>query len=712
LFHSAWLICLVDFCLSGFSSRAGFTVQGVNPFPSLQFGSRIITADFNNDGKLDILYQAGNTSGTDFSLQLGNGDGTFQAPINKPSGSAFTSGPLTGINFTQLTAGVVAVDLNGDGRVDLIDAQAAAVPLVYLNTGSGFTAVSSPFPLQTFTGRMVFGDFNHDGYMDVLNQPGNTSSTGITLYQNNANGSISFTAIVKPDLSAFTTGPFNGVNFTQISTTTVYPVDLNGDGKVDLIDNQGASANPIVYQNTGSGYTTVTNPFPAQAFTGRFVFGDFNADGYVDVLNQSGNTSGTGITLYQNNANGTIAFTAIAKPAASAFTSGPFSGVDFTQLTAANFLAADWNNDGAVDLVDSQNTASRYIVQSSPPKLSSSIPANNATGVSITTSIALTFDQAVSKGSTGNITLKKASDNSTVASITVTSGSVTGGGTAWTVATGVTLANSTTYYVLIDKATFVNAGGAIYKGITNATALAFTTVAPPPPTITSSLTASGTYQIPISTYTILATGSPAGFGAGGLPSGLSVNTTNGQITGTPLQSGIFNVTLSATNGGGSATATLVFSIAKASATVSLNRSVQLFDGHAKTVTATTLPAGLTVSLTYNGGSAAPTNTGAYQVIGTVSDPNYTGSGTNFLYVAGPPEILTAKANPPVPGNVVFTWSALPSVNYQVQATAQLAPAIWTNLAGQVLATNSIMTNSNAISLAQPHGFYRVKLLLE
>jgi hypothetical protein len=118
LLRAAWAICLGLFCLSSASLHAGFTVQVVNPFPALQFGNRIITADFNNDGKLDILYQAGNTSGAGFSLQVGNGDGTFQPPINKPSGSAFTNWPLTGVNFTQLTSGVVPVDLNWDGKVD------------------------------------------------------------------------------------------------------------------------------------------------------------------------------------------------------------------------------------------------------------------------------------------------------------------------------------------------------------------------------------------------------------------------------------------------------------------------------------------------------------------------------------------------------------------------------------------------------------------
>ena len=70
------------------AAQAGvqFSVSGTNPFPSIQFGLRIVSGDFNNDGKLDILYQNGNTAATGISVQLGNGDGTFQAAIRLVTG--------------------------------------------------------------------------------------------------------------------------------------------------------------------------------------------------------------------------------------------------------------------------------------------------------------------------------------------------------------------------------------------------------------------------------------------------------------------------------------------------------------------------------------------------------------------------------------------------------------------------------------------------
>jgi hypothetical protein len=57
-------------------------------------------------------------------------------------------------------------------------------------------------------------------------------------------------------------------------------------------------------------------------------------------------------------------------------------------------------------------------------------------------------------------------------------------------------------------------------------------------------------------YQITATGSPTGFGATGLPAGLSVDVISGLISGVPSVVGDFAVTLYATNNAGSASAIL------------------------------------------------------------------------------------------------------------------------------------------------------------
>ena len=83
------------------------------------------------------------------------------------------------------------------------------------------------------------------------------------------------------------------------------------------------------------------------------------------------------------------------------------------------------------------------------PTLSSSTPADNATNVAVDANIVLNFDEYVDVES-GNITIKKTSDNSTIETIDVTSNQVSGsGGTQITVNPSSNLAGSTEFLSLI-----------------------------------------------------------------------------------------------------------------------------------------------------------------------------------------------------------------------------------------------------------------------
>ena len=96
--------------------------------------------------------------------------------------------------------------------------------------------------------------------------------------------------------------------------------------------------------------------------------------------------------------------------------------------------------------------------------------------------------------------------------------------------------------------------------------------------------------------------------------------------------GSYRVTV--TNIAGSAPSDVaVLVVNKASAGVVLGNLSHTYDGSAKSVTATTLPSGLTVNFTYDGSAAAPVNAGSYAVSAIVSDPNYAGSATGTLVIA-------------------------------------------------------------------------------
>ena len=113
---------------------------------------------------------------------------------------------------------------------------------------------------------------------------------------------------------------------------------------------------------------------------------------------------------------------------------------------------------------------------STDPTLTSSVPADNATAVALDANIVLNFSESVDAES-GDITIKKTSDDTTIETIDVTGGQVSGSGSSQiTVDPSSDLDNGVEYYLLIDATAFDDTLGNSYAGISSKTALSFTTV--------------------------------------------------------------------------------------------------------------------------------------------------------------------------------------------------------------------------------------------
>jgi hypothetical protein len=166
-----------------------------------------------------------------------------------------------------------------------------------------------------------------------------------------------------------------------------------------------------------------------------------------------------------------------------------------------------------------------------------------------------------------------------------------------------------------------------------------------------------------------ATTTPAELAVGATYTGTN-GTTYGPSSTPPTGAGSYTVvgTVSNANYTGTATGTLV--IAKALATVTLGDLAQAYTGSPLAATATTSPTGLTVGLIYTGlegttygpSSTPPTLGGSYTVVGTVSNANYSGTGTGTLVISGGTVTVTL-------GNMAQVYTGLP-----LAATATTSPA--------------------------------------
>jgi hypothetical protein len=124
------------------------------------------------------------------------------------------------------------------------------------------------------------------------------------------------------------------------------------------------------------------------------------------------------------------------------------------------------------------------------------------------------------------------------------------------------------------------------------------------------------------------------------PLNLPYKITYNGLPGAPTDAGIYSVvaTIYDPLHTGSQSATLV--IGKAPATIALEQLSQSFTGMPLGVTATTSPPNLAHSLTYNGSPVAPTAFGNYNVVATITDPNYSGSLSSVFSIT---KILTVSA---------------------------------------------------------------------
>jgi methionine-rich copper-binding protein CopC len=128
------------------------------------------------------------------------------------------------------------------------------------------------------------------------------------------------------------------------------------------------------------------------------------------------------------------------------------------------------------------NTWSFTTLTPPPPVLVTLSPANNATNVALDANLVITFDKNVKKG-TGNIVIKKMSDNSVFETISVTNAQVSISNATVTIDPNSNLAGTTGYYVEVASGAILDLADVAYAGFTGNNTWNFTTETPVPPAL-------------------------------------------------------------------------------------------------------------------------------------------------------------------------------------------------------------------------------------
>ncbi|QQS23246.1 peptidoglycan-binding protein [bacterium] len=142
----------------------------------------------------------------------------------------------------------------------------------------------------------------------------------------------------------------------------------------------------------------------------------------------------------------------------------------------------EFGADGDMPNVVAKNIS---ITTTNEPTVNSFSPADNTTNIAANPNLVITFSSSVTVD-TGNIVIKKASDDTTVETIAVGSGLVSGSGTSTiTINPSTTFIDNTGYYIQIPNTAFKNGSNVYYAGISNTTTWNFTTGDFTPPTFSS-----------------------------------------------------------------------------------------------------------------------------------------------------------------------------------------------------------------------------------
>jgi hypothetical protein len=299
------------------------TFQPDQEFATADGPYRVAVADFNRDGKLDVAVASPSNLGSFASILLGNGDGTLQAHVDY----------ATGAN----TDWVMPINVNGDFYPDLAVVYTDCVFGICSGPGTGAVSILVGTGHDTFGPRQDFAtdldpaevtlaDLNRDGILDAVTA--NTSSNTVSVLLGKGDGSFHSHA-------EFPTGA---------SPEAIAAADFNSDGVPDLAVADSSGNTVSILLGNGDGTFQGHVDLPTGQFPVSIVAGDFNGDGKMDLAVGNGGPNVVSI-LIGNGDGGFKAFQTFA-------VAGP----------ATSLAVGDFDRDGKLDIVSSTSSTAVSIL--------------------------------------------------------------------------------------------------------------------------------------------------------------------------------------------------------------------------------------------------------------------------------------------------------------------------------------------------------------
>jgi hypothetical protein len=219
-------------------------------------GGSIAVADFNGDGKLDVAVSDNASAIPGVDIMLGNGDGTFKAPVSYATGAD----PRM----------VIAGDFNSDGKLDLATANAESETIsVLLGNGDGTfqTHKDNSTSIAASCISLAAGALSDNRRLDIV--AGCQAEGEVVVLISNGNGT--FKAAKAYPVPA-------GVDDVALG-------DFNGDGKLDVaVTNSGTDDMVSILPGSGSGTLKAAVAFGTNFGPSGIAAADFNGDGKIDIV--------------------------------------------------------------------------------------------------------------------------------------------------------------------------------------------------------------------------------------------------------------------------------------------------------------------------------------------------------------------------------------------------------------------------------------------